>query len=113
MIPAAYDLNAPAPALALAAQPEGTLPAEASLFGVSAPNVVLETVKQAEDGNGFILRLFESWGMRTRATLRLPDGWTARPVTPMEEPLAEDVPAEEFRPFALRSFRVVLAFEQN
>lgn len=113
VIPAAYDLNAPAPALALAAQPEGTLPAEASLFGVSAPNVVLETVKQAEDGNGFILRLFESWGMRTRAALRLPDGWTARPVTPMEEPLAEDVPAEEFRPFALRSFRVVPAFEQN
>lgn len=84
VIPAAYDLNAPAPALPLDAQPAGTLPARCGLFAVSAPNVVLETVKQAEDGNGLILRLFESWGMRTRAALTLPEGWCAQPVTPME-----------------------------
>lgn len=73
VIPAGYDLNAPALPLAVAAQPAGTLPAAYSQFRVDAPNVVLETVKKAEDGSGLILRLYESWGTRTRAALALPD----------------------------------------
>ena len=113
VIPAAYDLNAPAPALPLDAQPAGTLPARCGLFAVSAPNVVLETVKQAEDGSGLILRLFESWGMRTRAALTLPEGWCAQPVTPMEQPLSDDASPDEFRPFALRSYRILPILGEN
>ena len=71
VIPAGYDLNAPALPLAVAAQTAGTLPAAYSQFRVDAPNVVLETVKKAEDGSGLILRLYESWGTRTRAALAL------------------------------------------
>ncbi|MFQ9762258.1 MAG: glycosyl hydrolase-related protein [Gemmiger formicilis] len=43
----------------MAAQPAGTLPAAYSQFRVDAPNVVLETVKKAEDGSSLILRLYE------------------------------------------------------
>ena len=93
VIPAGYDLNAPALPLAVAAQPAGTLPAAYSQFRVDAPNVVLETVKKAEDGSGLILRLYESWGTRTRAALALPDenvAWryaihSGNPITPVEE----------------------------
>ena len=46
VIPAGYDLNAPALPLAVAAQPAGALPAAYSQFRVDAPNVVLETVKK-------------------------------------------------------------------
>ena len=30
-----------------------------SVVSVSAPNVIIETMKHAEDGNGIIIRLYE------------------------------------------------------
>ncbi len=41
-----------------------------SFFQVDAPNIVLDTVKMAEDGNGIILRLYESSGSHTRARVK-------------------------------------------
>ena len=35
-------------------------------------NVIIETVKQAEDGEGTIIRVFECKNMRTKATITLP-----------------------------------------
>lgn len=60
----AFDLNAPV----------RTVPGAGgvrSLFSVDAPNVLLETVKPAEDGSGdLVLRLYESVRMATRCRLR-------------------------------------------
>jgi alpha-mannosidase len=36
---------------------------------VDAPNVVIETVKQAEDGNGIVVRLYETQRRRGVVTL--------------------------------------------
>jgi len=44
----------------------GDLP---SLVQVDAPNVLVETVKRAEDGRGWILRLFEAEGTACRCSL--------------------------------------------
>ncbi|MBV8462325.1 MAG: hypothetical protein JO368_03470 [Acidimicrobiales bacterium] len=42
-------------------------------MGVDAPNVCLEVVKRADDGSGaLVVRLYEAWGSRGRATVRLP-----------------------------------------
>ncbi|HZR40554.1 MAG TPA: alpha-mannosidase, partial [Ktedonobacteraceae bacterium] len=41
----------------------------ASFIRVSRPNVVIETIKQAEDGNGVIVRLYESQRQRGCVTL--------------------------------------------
>jgi alpha-mannosidase len=41
-----------------------------SLISVSEPNVVIETVKRAEDGNGIILRLYESQRKRGQVQVR-------------------------------------------
>ena len=41
-----------------------------SLVGVDLPNVVIETVKQAEDGEGVIVRLYESQRCRGKLTLK-------------------------------------------
>jgi alpha-mannosidase len=58
-----YDLNCP---LTTAPGRAG----ERSLFRVDAPNVVIETVKPAEDGSGdVIVRLYESKRMSTRCAL--------------------------------------------
>lgn len=40
-----------------------------SLIAVEQPNIVIETVKRAEDGNGFIVRLYESQRRRGPVTL--------------------------------------------
>ena len=63
-----YDLNVP---VQTAPGDGGT----ASLFAVDAPNVIIETVKPAEDGasqttsSDVIVRLYEAKRMATRATL--------------------------------------------
>jgi alpha-mannosidase len=44
-----------------------------SLISVSQPNVIIETVKRAEDGDGIIVRLYES--QRKRGTVRLHVGF--------------------------------------
>ena len=108
-----YDLNAPALALPVAAQPGGSLPPVYSQFALDAPNIILETVKQAEDGDGLILRLYEAWGARTRAGLTLPAGATAVACTPLETPLEGETLSAgpvglELRPFELRTLRVRL-----
>jgi alpha-mannosidase len=59
----AYDLNIPV----LTFQGKG---GEVSLFSISAANIVLETIKLAEDGSGdMIIRLYEAKRMATRCCL--------------------------------------------
>jgi alpha-mannosidase len=45
-----------------------------SLVSASEPNVIIETVKRAEDGNGIILRLYES--QRKRGPVQVKFGFT-------------------------------------
>ena len=44
-----------------------------SLVSVSSPNIIVETIKRAEDGNGIILRLYES--QRKRGPIQLQAGF--------------------------------------
>lgn len=50
----------------------GTMPKSGSFLEVDAPNVVVAAVKKPEEGDGLILRLIETSGQDTEATLRLP-----------------------------------------
>jgi alpha-mannosidase len=66
--PAAYDLNDPlilrrVKGSAVESKPRG------SLVSVSAPYVIVETIKRAEDGNGFIVRMYENQRNRGKITL--------------------------------------------
>ena len=83
---------------------------------MNAPGVVVETVKRAEDGNSIIVRLYEAWGMRTRAVLAVPANTRAvTPCTAREDACGDAAAPEnggaafELRPFELRTFRVELA----
>jgi alpha-mannosidase len=59
----AYDLNCPVSVVSGAA-------GEKSILTMDAPNVVIETVKPAEDGSGeVVVRLYETMRMSTRCTL--------------------------------------------
>ena len=54
----------------LGLEPSALPPASASLLNISADNLALLTWKQAEDGDGSILRLQEHAGKETRATIQ-------------------------------------------
>jgi len=49
----------------------GPLPTSTSFCQIDQPNVLLVTLKQAEDGNGAIVRLIETEGKEVRATVTL------------------------------------------
>jgi alpha-mannosidase len=70
VVPAAYDLNDP---LILRRVRGGTshTPSLGSLVSVSAPHVVIETVKRAEDGHGLIVRMYENWRNRGKITVKV------------------------------------------
>ncbi|MBW4696631.1 MAG: alpha-mannosidase [Aphanocapsa lilacina HA4352-LM1] len=67
-VQAGLDLNTPLHALPETAHP-GTLPE--SFLQLNNPQVVVAAWKQAEDGKGWILRLYESQGRPAAARLRL------------------------------------------
>jgi alpha-mannosidase len=82
---------------------------------VDAANVVIETVKQAEDGNGVIVRLYES--QRRRGTITLTAGFPLRAawrVNLLEEAQAElvvtgNTVSYAIRPYEIATFRLVPA----
>ena len=102
----AYELNVPVEVLAGQA-------GQCSLFAVDAPNVIIETVKPAEDASGdVIVRLYEAAHAATRCTLS-----TALPVSNaaqcnMLEASAAPVAvrrgtiALDFRPFEIKTLRL-------
>jgi alpha-mannosidase len=104
----AYDLNCPMPTAPGAA-------GEASLFSVDAPNVIVETIKPAEDGtDDVVVRLYESKRMTTRCTLSTTLPATQAVQTDMLEDEQEKLllhdgkVALEFRPFEVKTVRLRL-----
>lgn len=104
----AYALNQPAFAV-----PGGRETGEFSLARVSRRNVMLETVKRAENGNGFIVRMYEFENARTEAVLH----WgfpilSCEEVNALEEtvqaatPAGNDIPFV-IKPYEIKTFRIV------
>ena len=98
----AYFLNQPACAV-----PGGEAGTEFSLASVDAKNVIVETIKQAEDGDGVIVRLYECENARTQAALT----WN-RPVASvrecnlLEEPQAELAARGNQIPFTILPYEI-------
>ncbi|MCM1058656.1 MAG: alpha-mannosidase, partial [Firmicutes bacterium] len=69
----AYKLNQPLKA-ERNARDEGL--ESASFAAVKAPNVIIETIKQAEDGEGVILRMYESENSYTKTTVTVNTDFT-------------------------------------
>ncbi|WP_320992076.1 glycoside hydrolase family 38 C-terminal domain-containing protein [Hungatella sp.] len=107
----AADLNQPLSAI------NGGMPGESYGFaGVKGDSVVLETVKRSEDGNGIILRLYESRNKRVNAKVSL----SCAPVTVTECNLLEE-PVDEagglmidrdgfsfvIKPYEIKTYKVV------
>ncbi len=68
----AAELNQPPVPLFATFHPDGTLPQSDSFIVAEPENVMVTVLKQAEDGDGFTLRAFETSGAATRARIDLP-----------------------------------------
>ncbi|MEA3345413.1 MAG: alpha-mannosidase [Chloroflexota bacterium] len=109
----AYELNEPL--LARFSEPhEGTRPDSFSLVSADVPNVVVETVKRAEEGEELIVRCYECYNQRGPVTLTF-----GRPIVEATEcnlMEREDQPVEfegdqllfHVKPYQIRTFRVCL-----
>jgi len=91
-------------------QPLLTRPVSGLAQGVHTPLALagipaaLSGLKPAEDGNGLVLRVYEPAGRRG-ACAPVAAGWSAAPVTLMEEPQQRDA-AIDLLPFEVRSWRL-------
>lgn len=68
----AAELNQPPVVLFATFHPEGALPPSDSFLTVEPENVMVTVLKQAEDGDGIVLRAFETCGSAAHASIRLP-----------------------------------------
>ncbi|MEM1115249.1 MAG: glycoside hydrolase family 38 C-terminal domain-containing protein [Bacteroidota bacterium] len=102
----AYALNSPLRVTEGAASVAGA---------VTGDGAVVEVLKPAEDGDGFVLRVYEAHGGRGPASVRLPfTVGEAETVDLLERPYADDGPvtvddgtlAFDLRPYQIRTFRV-------
>ncbi len=82
-----YLLNQPLTAVAVS-DTAGSAPDVFSLIGCDKENIIIDTVKKAEEDNSMILRLYEAYDRRTTVTLTLPDGVVGAELCDlMEQPL--------------------------
>lgn len=82
-----YKVNQPAYAVV-----GGEIGKCCSFASVDKANVILETVKQAEDGNGTVLRLYECENARTKAALHVPANVTKAYSTNLLEQIEDELP---------------------
>ena len=82
----AYNINQPA--YVVAGGEEGKAYSFAS---VNKDNVILETVKQAENGEGTVLRFYECQNARTKATVTVPAEFTKAYATNLLEQVEEEL----------------------
>lgn len=84
-----------------------------SLISCNHPNIVIETVKRAEDGNGVIVRLYESQRQRGRVTLTsgfdLGNAWRTNLLEENQEELvvSENKVALFVKPYEIVTMRLV------
>ena len=93
----------------------GTLPAAASFVSVDVPNVVIETVKKAEDSDRTVIRMYECWNRRSTAVLTFDGTILSAAETNLLEEEAQPLSAEGnrlqigIRPYEIKTIMVDLA----
>lgn len=108
-----YCLNTPMYCVLTDAH-SGKLSTEFSLVSVDKDNVIVETVKKAEDSNALIIRAYETWNRRTQVNFAFGiDVGSVYECNLLEE---KDVLLNsdgnslsvEFKPFEIKTFKVIL-----
>ncbi len=108
-----YNVNFPLYAIPAKAQ-KGTLAPEYSLVSCDKENVVIETVKVAEDSDNIIVRAYETWNSKTPVSLTFCDEIESATECNLMEEEDEAVAfngntlTATFKPFEIKTFKVKL-----
>lgn len=108
----AAELNAE-DVVVLADRQNGSLPAVGALLPFESEHVVLDSVKPAEDGDGIVLRLYESSGGRGRAALNWPRPFARAVLSDALEANGDALAAEDgrielaFTPFEIKTVKLL------
>jgi alpha-mannosidase len=114
---AAYELNVPLRTVELSRPPRGTRARSLSAFSVEGEGVMLETVKQAENGSDVVLRLYEWAGgaanVMVRSQLPVRQAWVSGLMERKPEPVAVAGNAVELRlnPFEIVTLGIGISME--
>ena len=77
------------------------------LVSLSDEGMIIDCIKPAEDVNGFIVRMYEPYGVPGKTTLNVARDAVITEVSPLEEYLCECNGEIAYKPFDIRTFRVV------
>jgi alpha-mannosidase len=100
------------PVIVLPGTPARAIPSFASL---NKPTIVLSALKGAEDGDGIVMRLYESTGVATDATVTFGRSPSQCEETDLLERPTKDLPVKSgklplrFKPFEIKTVRVRFA----
>ena len=87
---------------------EGEGYAEKPIVALSNEGMIIDCIKPAEDGNGFIVRMYEPYGVPGKTVINVADNSKKiTEVTPLEEYLCECTGEINYKPFEIRTFRMV------
>ncbi len=99
----AYKLNQPAYAVS-----GGESGKAVSFASVNKRNVILETVKAAENGEGTVLRLYECENARTKVTLTVPADTKSAYLTNLLEEIESELPVENGKvTFTIKPYEII------
>ena len=79
---------------------------EEPLVSLSDEGLIVDCIKPAEDGNGYIVRVYEPYGVPGKTVLRVADGMKITETTPLEEEIQDCSGEIVYKPFEFRTFRV-------
>ena len=111
VIQEAYDLNCPL----ISTEIKGNGVLSCSFLEIENENILADTVKRSEDGDGLIVRFYESYGMRTNThvTFSMTEGARISECNCMEEE-TNKIPAENgrialtFKPYEIKTIKIQL-----
>lgn len=107
----AYNVNYPLYAVPTSAH-DGTLPSEYSFVKCDRNNVVIETVKVAEDSDDVVVRAYETWNTKTPATLsfagEIAEAVECNLLEEQEEKVdfSGNTVSAVFKPFEIKTFKI-------
>ncbi len=108
----AYALNLPLYSVSAAAN-DGNIASEYSFVSADEDNIVIETVKKAEDSECIVVRTYETWNKSTQCTLTFPETLKKAYITNLLENKDEELPVADgkvelsYRPFEIKSLKLM------